>query len=99
MDAPGSAQIGPDFGRFTADSAVGEHVSEGLVLGRGSRSDVTVPQAMDVTALEEARSCAKNEIHMARDIAILKILTAAIRQNRILPAPKPAVPECRPVAV
>src|SRR5258708_9832094 len=91
VDAPGPPQIAPNVGRFAGDLAIGKHEAEGLILGRGSGRDVTVPQAVDVAPLEEAGRGAKNEIHVAGDVTILEVLAAAICQNGILPAKKPAV--------
>src|SRR5260370_39425909 len=54
---------------------------------------------MYVAALEEARGRAENEIHVARDVAVLEIVPATIRQDRVLPAKEAAVAERRAVAV
>src|ERR1035441_226545 len=44
---------------------------------------------MDVTVLEPGRGAAENEIHVARDEAVGKVVPATISQNGILPAQEP----------
>src|SRR6185312_16415355 len=54
---------------------------------------------MDLALLEPCGGGAKNEIHMAADIAVLKILPPAIQKDGILPAEEAAVAEARAVAI
>jgi hypothetical protein len=54
---------------------------------------------MNVAALEEAGGRAENKIYVARDVAVLEIVPAAIRQDGVLPAKEPAVAKRRAVAV
>src|SRR5262249_61160906 len=70
-----------------------EDKTERLVGGRRSGGYVTVTQTMNVAALEESRRRAEDEIHVARDVAVFKILAAAIEQDRVLPAQKKAFAE------
>src|SRR5262249_62241895 len=76
-----------------------EDKTERLVGGRRSGGYVTVTQTVNVAALEESRRRAENEIHVARDVAVFKILAAAIDQDRVLPAQKAAILETHAVAV
>src|SRR5262245_61709746 len=76
-----------------------EDKTERLVSGRRSGGDVTVTQAVNVAALEESRRRAEYEIHVARDVAVFKILAATIEQDRVLPAQKAAILETHAVAV
>src|SRR6266540_6316237 len=91
--APGPAQIGYDVGILASDFAMREDKTERLVGGRRSGGDVTVTQTVNVAALEESRRRAEDEIHVARDVAVFKILAATIEQNRVLPAQKTAILE------
>src|SRR5215470_8122126 len=54
---------------------------------------------MNVAALEESRRRAEDEIHVARDVAVFKILASTIEQERVLPAEKAAILETHAVAV
>src|SRR5262249_14032670 len=76
-----------------------EDKAERLVGGRRSGGDVTVTQTVNVAALEESRRRAEDKIHVARDVAVFKILAATIEQDRVLPAEKAAILETHAVAV
>ena len=41
---------------------------------------------MYVAMLEESAACAEDEIHVACDVTVLKILAATIQKNCVLPA-------------
>src|SRR5262249_18279662 len=98
VDAPGSAEIGFYF-RRASDFAVGEHETVGLYVGRRSGGDIAVAQAMDVAFLEKGGGGAEDEIHVAGDVAVLKIMAAAIGENGVLPAEEAAMAEDGAVAV
>ena len=54
---------------------------------------------MYVAMLEKGAACAEDEIHMACDVAVLKILAATIQKNCVLPTQKAAVAKDNAVAV
>ena len=78
---------------------MGEHKAERHVHRRGSGGDVAVAEAVNTAVLKPSRGRTKNEIHMAHNVTVVKILAPAIEQDRVLPAEEPTVAEHRPVPV
>ncbi len=99
MYSPGPAQVSARFGPLASDGAIRKYKSIRLVGRRGSGRDVTITQALNVALLKPCCRRAEYEIHVAADVAILKILPAAVQQNGVLPAQKPAVAKRRAVPV
>src|SRR5947209_13297737 len=96
---PRSAQVGSDRRRLARDTAVREDEAERLAFGSGGGGDVAVSEAVYVAALEEGGCAAEDEVHVARDVAVLEVLPPAVEQNRVLPAEEAAVAERDAVAV
>ena len=54
---------------------------------------------MNVATLEERRCRAKDEIYVACDITVLKILATTIEQDSVLPTQKAAIAKCYAITV
>ena len=79
INSPRAAKISFYSGR-TADLAVRENEAVGLVLGGGSSGDVTTTQTIDLAFLKPGGGRAENEIHMAGNVTIVKVLMPAIEK-------------------
>src|SRR5262249_33911893 len=86
--APGPAEIRLGGGILARDFAMREDETERLVGRRRGRRDVSVPQTVNMAILKKSRRGAEDEIHVTRDVAVFKILAAAVEQNRVLPSQK-----------
>ena len=98
INSPGPAEISFDA-VLAVNVAMGKDEAKGLVLGCGGGGDITVAQTMNMAVFKPGGGRAKNEIHMAFNIAIVEELASAIEEDRILPAEKTAMPERVMVAI
>jgi len=76
-----------------------EDKSKRLFAGRRGRSNIAVAQTMEAAVLEPRCARPKNEIHMARNVAILVIMAPAIVKYCVLPAQETAMAKRHAVAI
>src|SRR5215831_6838687 len=96
---PGTPEIRLDVCGFARNLAIGKHETVALFCGRRRGGNVAVTPRMNVASLEEGRRRTKNEVHMPSDQRILEVVTAAVEQNRVLPAQEAAITEDGTIAV
>src|SRR5437588_11067595 len=63
------------------------------------RGDITRPFAVDRAVLENSRGVPEDEINVSFDVAVLVILPAAVREQRVLPSEKATVTKHDPIGI